>query len=124
MHVLHMEEASLSWIINIATVAHLPSSVIILPKRQFVWGGGDPSLPVFTEVRGTAKKQDDQNALIKKGGLEDDEARAVRSEWDGRNRMRKSGNGKLDDQFLFSIHFDLRDCTVSVSCYLGYLLNI
>lgn len=40
MHVLHMEEASLSWIINIATVAHLPSSVIILPKRQFVWGGG------------------------------------------------------------------------------------
>lgn len=33
----------------------------------------------------------------------------------------ESGNGKLDHQFLFSIHFDLRDCTVSISCYLGYL---
>lgn len=106
---------------------HRGSSTVIgdhFTKKTVCLGGGDPSLPVFTEVRGTAKKQDDQNALIKKGGLEDDEARAVRSEWDGRNRMRKSGNGKLDDQFLFSIHFDLRDCTVSVSCYLGYLLNI
>lgn len=33
----------------------------------------------------------------------------------------ESGNGKLDYQLFFSIHFDLRDCTVSISCYLGHL---
>lgn len=33
----------------------------------------------------------------------------------------ESRNGKLDHQFLFSIHFDLRDRTVSISSYLGHL---
>ena len=36
-------------------------------------------------------------------------------------RVTESGNGKLDHQFFFSIHFDLRDCTVSIGCDLGYL---
>ena len=44
---------------------------------------------------------------------------------DGRNNMQarvaESGNGKLDHQFFFSIHFDLRNCTVSIGCYLGHL---
>lgn len=36
-------------------------------------------------------------------------------------RVTESGNGKLDHQFFFSIYFDLRDCTVSVSRDLGHL---
>lgn len=36
-------------------------------------------------------------------------------------RVAESGNGKLDHQFFFRIHFDLRDCTVSIRCYLGHL---
>jgi len=78
----------------------------------------------FVAVRGIAKKQKDQNALIR-GGLEDEDAGMTQRRWDGRNNMQariaESGNGKLDHEFLFSIHFDLRDCTVSISCYLGYL---
>lgn len=31
------------------------------------------------------------------------------------------GNGKLDHQFFLCIHFDLRNCTVSISSYLGHL---
>lgn len=36
-------------------------------------------------------------------------------------RVAESGNGKLDHQVFFSIHFDLRDCTVSIGCYLRHL---
>lgn len=82
---------------------------------------------VFIAVRGIAKKHKDQDALIK-GRLEGEDAEVTQREWDGRNNMRagvaESGDGKLDHQLFFSIHFDLRDCTVSVSCYLGHLLNI
>lgn len=82
---------------------------------------------VFVADRGIAKKHKDQNALIN-GGLEVEDAGVTQREWDGRNnvqaRVAESGNGKLDHQVFFSIHFDLRDCTVSVSCYLGHLLNI
>lgn len=69
-------------------------------------------------------------ACLIKDGLEgeDSEVTQRERERDGRNNMRardaESGNGKLDHQLFFSIHFDLRDCTVSVSCYLGHLLNI
>lgn len=79
---------------------------------------------VFVAVRGIAKKHKDQDALIK-GGLEGEDAEVTQREQDGRNNVRarviESGNGKLDHQIFFSIHFDLRDCTVSVSCYLGHL---
>lgn len=82
---------------------------------------------VFVAVRGIAKKHKDQNALIN-GGLEVEDAGVTQREWDGRNnvqaRVAGSGNGKLDHQVFFSIHFDLRDCTVSISGYLGHLLNI
>lgn len=82
---------------------------------------------VFVAVRGIAKKHKDQKVLIK-GGLEVEDAGVTHREWDGRKNMQarvaESGNGKLDHQFFFSIHFDLRDCTVSVCCYLGHLLNI
>lgn len=47
-----------------------------------------------------------------------------RAGWGRKNMQGRdagSGYGKLDHQFFFSIHFDLRDSTVSVSCYLGHL---
>lgn len=85
------------------------------------------TVSVFIAVRGIAKKHKDQDALIE-GGLEGEDAEVTQRERDGRSNMQarvaESGNGKLDHQFFFSIHFDLRDCTVSVSCYLGHLLNI
>lgn len=83
-------------------------------------------ISVFVAVRGIAKKHKDQDALIK-GGLEGEDAEVTeRAGWVGgggnmQAREAESGNGKLDHQFFFSIHFDLRDCTVSVSCYLGHL---
>lgn len=84
-------------------------------------------ISVFVAVRGIAKKHKDQDALIK-AGLEGEDAEVTQRERGGRSNMRargaESGNGKLDHQFFFSIHFDLRDCTVSISCYLGHLLNI
>lgn len=79
---------------------------------------------VFVAVRGIAKKHKNQDDLIK-GGLEGEDAEVTQRARDGRNNMRarvtESGNGKLDHQVFFSIHFDLRDCTVSVCCYLGDL---
>lgn len=83
-------------------------------------------ISVFVAVRGIAKKHKDQDALIK-GGLEGEDAEVTQREQDGgrgdniQAREAESGNGKLDHQFFFSIHFDLRDCTISVSCYLGHL---
>lgn len=79
---------------------------------------------VFVAVGGIAKKHKDQDALIK-GGLEGEDAGVTQIARDGRNNMQarvgESGNGKLDHQIFFSIHFNLRDCTVSISCYLGHL---
>lgn len=83
-------------------------------------------ISVFLAVRGIAKKHKNQDALIN-GGLEGEDVEVTheRAGWRGEGSMQakeaESRNGKLDHQFLFSIHFDLRDCTVSVSCYLGYL---
>lgn len=78
-------------------------------------------------VRGVAKKHKDQQTLIM-GGLAGEDAGVTQRQQDGRDKTQvkaaESGNGKLDNQFFFSIHFDLRDCTVSVRCYLGHLLNV
>lgn len=85
------------------------------------------TVSVFIAVRGIAKKHKDQDALIK-GGLEGVDAVVTQRERDGWSNMQarraESGNGKLDHKFFFSIHLDLRDCTVSIRCYLGHLLNI
>lgn len=43
---------------------------------------------------------------------------------EGQGMKMGSRDGKLNHQFFFCIHLDLRDCTVSVSCYFGYLLNV